>query len=153
LTPLRFAVWRDNIEAIELLVANGADVNALTNNGRAPIHYAVSGRAVARLVASDRLNLAITVNATPILHFGRSLPVREALIVAGADIEARNERGETVLMAACVSDDLPYVRLLIEKGADVNASSSRALRCEQAPPTQLQSNRCCHLAPRRRRRC
>jgi ankyrin repeat protein len=47
------------------------------------------------------------------------------LLDRGADVNARDMRGRTILMLAAASDELPadVVRLLIERGADVHARS------------------------------
>jgi len=43
------------------------------------------------------------------------------LLAAGADLEARDERGRTALLAATHANAVAAARLLIEAGADVNA--------------------------------
>ena len=68
-TPLSVAVANGDKEIVELLIANGADVNAKTNLGRAPLHEAAGGRK----------------------------DVAELLIAEGADVNAKAEDGETPL--------------------------------------------------------
>lgn len=61
------------------------------------------------------------VNCTP-LHAARRAAVAEALINAGADVNAAAENGFMPLHAAmCVIDDPTLVAVLIENGADPNA--------------------------------
>ena len=43
---------------------------------------------------------------------------------AGADVNAKYYRGDTVLWAAAISGDIDCVKLLVSKGADVNAVDS-----------------------------
>jgi len=43
------------------------------------------------------------------------------LLDAGADVDAKNERGWTALMEAADKEDVEAARMLIERGADVNA--------------------------------
>jgi ankyrin repeat protein len=45
----------------------------------------------------------------------------QKLLAQGADVNARNDLGETALMEAAINADVPMMRLLIERGADVNA--------------------------------
>ena len=47
------------------------------------------------------------------------------LLAAGADVNARDEAGSTLLMLAAHAGDLAMVRLLLGSGADVNASDER----------------------------
>jgi len=53
-------------------------------------------------------------------HMGHADTVRH-LIEKGADVNARDDIGMTVLMHAAYSRNADVVRFLIEKGADVNA--------------------------------
>jgi ankyrin repeat protein len=47
------------------------------------------------------------------------------LVARGADAAARSKRGETALGDAASRGDLPAVKLLLDKGADVNAVDYR----------------------------
>jgi len=42
------------------------------------------------------------------------------LLKAGADMEAKDDRGRTPLHWACLNGRIPIVRLLLEKGAEAN---------------------------------
>ena len=53
--------------------------------------------------------------------YGGSLEVVRFLIEKGADINARDDRGETALHSAARGGSLKAVRFLVEKGADINA--------------------------------
>ena len=41
-TPLHVMAWRNDLEAVELLVGAGADVNAIGDMGETPLHVAIS---------------------------------------------------------------------------------------------------------------
>jgi ankyrin repeat protein len=51
------------------------------------------------------------------------LPVLQALLEGGADVNAKDEVGTTVLMYAVLDADLGVVKLLLSKGADANAQN------------------------------
>src|SRR5688572_11029647 len=67
-TPLHVMTWRNDLEAVDLLVSAGADVNAVGDMGETPLHVAIS-----------RQNLAIA----------------KALLKAGARDGIRSEFGST----------------------------------------------------------
>ena len=48
------------------------------------------------------------------------LPALEALLDAGADVNAKDANGQTALMNAAREGHTPVVRLLIARGADLN---------------------------------
>ena len=83
-------------EITELLIANGADVNAKRDDGETPLHQAASK--------------------------GRK-KIIELLITKGADVSAKSDRGWTPLHQAADNGHKEVVELLIDKGADVNAMS------------------------------
>lgn len=69
LTPLHVACWNGHPGMVRLLVLEGADIEAKTNWGETPLHYAVTQ--------------------------GRSLAVVKVLVASGADIEAVDKLGRT----------------------------------------------------------
>lgn len=47
-----------------------------------------------------------------------------ALLAQDVDINTRNDKGETALRIACMNNDLPIARFLLDKGADVNMADA-----------------------------
>ena len=96
-TPLHIAVANNNLEAVEILIKQGADPNAADKNGVTPLCEAARQNDVA---------------------------IAKKLIQLGADVATKQPDGvETPLMAA-ISAKQPYnemVSLLLEHNADINA--------------------------------
>ncbi|XP_017272606.1 ankyrin repeat and SOCS box protein 6 [Kryptolebias marmoratus] len=102
--PLHIAVLRNRPNMVRLLVGHGADVEK-----RDRIHE------------SSPLDLASEES--------ERLPCLLALLDLGADVNARDKHGKTPLLHALASSDgltvhnTENIRLLLERGADVNAST------------------------------
>jgi ankyrin repeat protein len=118
-TPLHKAAGENHKDAAEFLLAKGADVNARNNSDNTPLHYAA---------------------------IGAHKEVVELLLAHKADVNARNKDGITPLHGAAVIYylgvlDLPpaqihswvvetrynhleVVKLLLAKGADINAKAN-----------------------------
>lgn len=100
-TALHLAAFGGHVEACRLLLANGAEVDALT----LPTERTESGD-------------------TPLMRavWGRSIPVAELLLEAGADVDdVEGMTGDTPLMAAARSGQPSMCQLLLEHGAGLEA--------------------------------
>jgi ankyrin repeat protein len=162
LTPLLYAARHDHVEVAKLLIDAGADVNAPEANGIWPLLMAISNDNVA--VAHVLLERGSSVNGQD--WYGRSplweavnvrnlyvhnatfkngidraplLELVEALIAAGADVNARTKEtppfrhhlleitgslewvdftGQTPFLTAALAGDVTVMRLLLKHGAD-----------------------------------
>ena len=95
-TPFMFATLYADMPTFTALLDHGADINAHDDEGATPLMWAISDLAKAR-----------------------------ALVGRGADVNARSAHGRTPLMiAAGQSGTGPLVRVLLDKGAKVDATSS-----------------------------
>jgi ankyrin repeat protein len=105
-TPLMFAAGNGNLKAVELLLAKGADVNAVS----AEKFETVKNGPIALG------NLTALLFAAP----AGGPDVTRALLDAGAKVNAEDVRHMTPLMLAVATDhaDARTVRLLLQHGAD-----------------------------------
>jgi ankyrin repeat protein len=113
LTPLHIAACKYRRRAFDLLLASGADVKAKTAPCRMTLDTA-SGSFVFAGVRSDW-------TALHIVAVTNRIDMAEALIARGADVNARNDRGQTPLFLTAEAGHLPMARLLIERGVRVGA--------------------------------
>jgi len=86
-TPLHYAVGEGRNEIAKLLIAKGADVNANTNDGVTPLHFATTKE------------------------------IAELLIAEGANVNAKDERGKTPLDLAIQVKNPKTAALLRKHGA------------------------------------
>ena len=97
-TPLHLAAFYGRTAVAEMLLARGADANAISTNAMAnrPLHAAVAGR---------------------------HLAVVELLLRHGADPDAAQHGGWTPLQGAAQHGDQSIIRALLARGADPAARS------------------------------
>ena len=128
-TPL---FWSIHDEAkVRLLLEHGANVKALTVDGRTPVYQAAS---LANAVPVLRLlldkgadpNAKTLTGMTPLMAAIReNLEAARLLIERKADVNARNAANGTALMIAAQTGKPEAVRMLLEKGADPNVRTKR----------------------------
>ena len=97
-TALHMASASCSVDVVRRMVALfHLDVNARTDEGKTPLHYACSEYRIDRF------------------------PIMEFLLDRGADIDAIDDEGLTPLHCAVDMENLPTVLFLLERGADVDA--------------------------------
>jgi cytohesin len=129
-TPLLLAIFNGHKEIAELLIANGADVNAKHDlDASTPLHkVALFGEKeiIELLIAAGAdVNAKGSWGGTPLnsaAYWGHK-EVAELLIAGGAEVNAKDNWGYTPLHQASfkVGGHKEVAELLIGKGADVNA--------------------------------
>ncbi len=122
------AIRSDRADSVEILIKNGANVNAITRNGTTALMYAssfVERTNIVKILIKNGAN----VNAkeshgwTALMHAAARgcINVVEILIKNGANVNAKSPNGWTALMYASKNGHMRIAEMLIEKGADVEA--------------------------------
>ena len=112
-TPLYWAADGRHPEIVELLIANGADVN-LRSGMVVKTKDGSDGEQMAQKIANDRTPLDMAI-------FREHNEIAELLIAKGADANAKGGGGWTPLHIAAYEGHKEIAELLIAEGADVNA--------------------------------
>jgi ankyrin repeat protein len=114
-SPLMLAAGNGNLKAVELLLAKGADVNAVSPEKSETVKNGAI--ALGNLTA---LMLAAPTGGPE---------VTKALLDAGAKVNVQDVRHMTPLMLAVATDhaDPRTVRLLLQKGADISMKDNTGL--------------------------
>ncbi len=130
-TALHRAAYHGDVAATKALLKKGAKAAAVTDTGMTPLELACeAGNAeIVRLLlrAGADANQTLRNGETPLMMAARtgSVPVLEVLLAHGAKIDEREKlRGTTALMWAAANSNPEAVRLLVTKGADLNARSA-----------------------------
>ena len=132
-TPLHAAAWANARETAEVLLQNGADINAKADKGATPLHDAASANA--RETAEVLLQNGADINAKgdngwTLLHAAASVNARETaevLLQNGADINAKGDNGWTLLHAAASVNARETAEVLLQNGAEVNAKNDNGV--------------------------
>jgi ankyrin repeat protein len=130
-TALHRAAYHGDVAAAKALLAKGAKADAVTDTGMTPLELAceAGNPEIVRLLLKSgaNANQPLRNGETPLMMAARTgrVPVLEVLLAHGAKIDEREKlRGTTALMWAAANSNPEAVRLLVAKGADVNARSA-----------------------------
>jgi hypothetical protein len=123
--PILHAVAIGNTAVVTLLLDRGANVNQEDNGvGATPMHYAAVNKdaAMVTLLAKrgGKVNALTTDGLSPLalaVSEADDTAVAQALIGAGADVNAADEQGDTILDWAVAKGHKLVAKLLEEKGA------------------------------------
>ena len=125
-TPLHYASFVGNIRLIKLLIQNGADISAKTNNGFNVLHLSIMGNKVSPFFyfiekynmninskdskENSSLHLATYFNSKKIFNY--------LLTNNKIEINSKNKEGFTPLHFAVVSQNKSMIKKLLIKGVN-----------------------------------
>ncbi|OQD81420.1 hypothetical protein PENANT_c027G00112 [Penicillium antarcticum] len=98
-SPLHIAVLNLSIASVQVLCQHGANVHALDEHGRTPLHLCAG---------------------FPVQHGALASEMVSLLVSYGASVDARDENGETSMQRAARVDNYMTISTLAALGADVN---------------------------------
>jgi ankyrin repeat protein len=124
-SPLMYAAALGSLESMRLLLDAGADPNIANDFAATPLMWCAGDAVKVRLLLSKgaRVNVRSKLGRTPLLvaaAYDGATEAASLLIEKGADVNARDEGGMSVVEQAAASNHIELVRLLLAKGADVN---------------------------------
>ena len=118
-TPLFVAAFNNASDTAEFLIAHGANVNIKGENGASPLHNAVvSGpqKTMEIMMTPDNISAKNTMSAMA--------ETAKVLLEHDADVNAKNDKGDTPLHLSATFINVTVAELLIANGADVNAKNN-----------------------------
>jgi ankyrin repeat protein len=125
-TPLMLAVFVNAVEIAKVLLAGGSQTDTRISGGNTLMHASAMKAefSMTMLLAEAGVPVDATNDRqqTP-LHAAANVCNAHAAIVLlgrGANIEARDNEGNTPLMHAVLQNQVPMVKLLLERKADAN---------------------------------
>ncbi len=129
--PLHSAVEGGSTECIALLIEAGVDLDAKDSKKKTPLHLAIDKESSLNTIVLLKKGADATIphpSGIPLLHLAitkKMWNVIIPLIEARAYINALDAEGKTPLYRLCEGhmlnkDQIPLVRDLLKKGADVN---------------------------------
>lgn len=128
--PIHLATLNGHLEAVKLLIANGADVNAGDGDNSTPI-FCAGYRGYLDILNTlvdhgATIEVRDNLNVTPLLAsaWGGNLDMVRFLGEKGASFDVRDNRGYTPLLASARSGNPELVEYLLDKGVDINAQNN-----------------------------
>jgi len=130
---LMWAAAQANSEAVDVLLKAGAASNSVSKAGFVPLIFAAENgdvkSATSLIAAGADVNYEVprTANVLLIALMAKQPRVASLLVEKGALVAGKDRAGNTPLHIAAQLGDLDMVKLLISKGADVNARNNKVL--------------------------
>jgi serine/threonine-protein phosphatase 6 regulatory ankyrin repeat subunit A len=118
-TILHTYSFAHNIKGIEYLLSHGADISAKDNEGKSPLHYAASSPYNTFFDIKKEMSRGETNDWTT------SEETIRLLLDAGADVNARDNKGQTPLHYASDNTNVNVVKYLLKRGSSVKIRDNK----------------------------
>jgi uncharacterized protein len=131
-----YAVLRDNLPLVQLLLRRGASSEAVSEDSKCALDFACERGYIDVLKALLAAGAAVAGGAGMSIHmatadsiFAKSAQIRlqlvKLLLAHGADVDAQNSNGQTPLMLAALEGTLKLAGVYLAAGASINAACTR----------------------------
>ncbi|MBI4521568.1 MAG: ankyrin repeat domain-containing protein [Gemmatimonadetes bacterium] len=132
-SPVADAAMRGDVEAVRLLLRDGADVNAAQGDGMTALHWTAQRGDV----EIGKMLIYAGANVSAVTRMGHYTPIHlaakagsaaviEMLVEAGAAVRTPTASGATALHFAASTGDAQAVAALVDHGADVDVRESES---------------------------
>ena len=120
-TPLRFAVFGSNVDLVRLLLVQKASPNAKDATGETPLMAAVWFPDP----DDPTVTMSPAIRADSAEEVKRRSRIVDLLLAQGAEVNAKDQAGDTALKYALSMGNLAFTKKLIQAGAEVNVVNGR----------------------------
>ncbi|KAL8760314.1 MAG: hypothetical protein Q9199_000096 [Rusavskia elegans] len=152
--PLHLAAMQGNPDIVQLLIDHEADINIATslrgtdqerkfNGQRTPLHWACDRghESCVRLLVGNGadINANNYTNRTPLQEalMRGHVSISKFLLESGASVDSHDNEGWTPLhQAASSGNEVGVISLLLDKGSDIEAKTSRTNYWNQSSPCE-----------------
>ena len=133
-TPLHYASMMDHPGLLNVLIENGANVNAADEDGNTPLHFAVV--TPPKDIRAEHMDIKQELapghgDLHKAAFNGNASEAIRLLSINKDRVHTRDDLGRTPLHYACMMANPAVLRVLMENGADVNAMDDNGMTGRQ----------------------
>jgi len=128
-TALMWAAAKGRTENIALLIAHGANVNAVSQHGFTPLFFALRSKVPAASLAlldAGASSKSVLPDGTSVVAAALdndNVPFAMTVVSRGTDLTQRDAKGRQLLHVVAASGKAELVKMVLSKGVDPNALS------------------------------
>ena len=126
-TLFHLACERGDIHIVKEFISQGASISLADSNGLTPLHYACNGFRPASISNMKDDPDPDQGENTDVEIQSKQLEIVRWLKKCHADINARDERGYTPMLIACLYGNVALAQWLLDRGADIDIKDNSGL--------------------------